>query len=143
MTATCHTHPFPLVTPRSPFRSILHHQANPYEQTSPTFLKHCSTLLALMETIFVPSLSLAKFPKSQTLWNSPLLLHPKPTSLAFSSATHHHLPKCFLLQPQERKNLEVAHASEAASPTATPTTNANDGERWLLEPVGQLHLPPL
>nr|XP_007146044.1 hypothetical protein PHAVU_006G008000g [Phaseolus vulgaris]ESW18038.1 hypothetical protein PHAVU_006G008000g [Phaseolus vulgaris] len=104
-----------------------------------------------MESIFLPSLSLAKFPKSQTLWNSPLLLHSKPTSVAFSSVTHHHLPKCFLLQPQggviskakEKQNLRVPHASEAASPTTTPTTKANDGERWLLEPVGQLHLPPL
>ncbi|KAK6646250.1 hypothetical protein PHAVU_L004437 [Phaseolus vulgaris] len=97
-----------------------------------------------MESIFLPSLSLAKFPKSQTLWNSPLLLHSKPTSVAFSSVTHHHLPKCFLLQPQggviskakEKQNLRVPHASEAASPTTTPTTKANDGERWLLEPVG-------
>jgi len=104
-----------------------------------------------METIFVPSLSLAKFPKSQTLWNSPLLLHSKSTSLAFSSVTHNHLPKCFLLHPQagvrskakEKQNIGVVHASEGASSTTTPTTNANNAERWLLEPVGQLLLPPL
>ncbi|BAT89120.1 hypothetical protein LR48_Vigan09g202800 [Vigna angularis] len=147
MTATCYTPHFPLVTPRSPFRFILHHQdhqANPYEQTSATFLSHCLTILAQMEIIFVPSLSLAKFPKSQTLWNSPLSLHCKLTSVAFSSVTHHHLPKCFLLHPQsgvrskakEKQNLGVVHASEAASSTTTPTTNANNAERWLLEPVG-------
>ncbi|XP_014516883.1 uncharacterized protein LOC106774410 isoform X1 [Vigna radiata var. radiata] len=103
-----------------------------------------------METIFVPSLSLSKFPKSQTWWNSPLLLHSKPTSVAFSSVTHHHSPKCFLLHPQagagfkakEKQNLRVVHAAEAASPTTT-TTNANIAERWLLEPVGSLSLPQI
>ncbi|CAJ1965164.1 unnamed protein product [Sphenostylis stenocarpa] len=97
-----------------------------------------------MESIFVPSLSHAKFPKSQTLWNSPVLLYSKPTSVAFRLVTHNHLPKCFLLQPQggvrskakEKQNLGVVHASEAVTPTTTTTTYANDAERWLLEAVG-------
>ncbi|KAK7376572.1 hypothetical protein VNO78_34515 [Psophocarpus tetragonolobus] len=98
-------------------------------------------ILAKMESMLVQCLSLAKIPKSQTstLLNSPLLLHSNPTSVAFSSVPHHHLPKCFLSQPlvgivrskaKEKQTLQIVHASEAANPTT------NDAERWLLEPVG-------
>ncbi|XP_027344885.1 uncharacterized protein LOC113857277 [Abrus precatorius] len=95
-----------------------------------------------MEGIFVQSLSFAKIPKSQTcsfsLLNSPLLLNSNPTSVAFSSVSHHHLPKCFLFQlpggvrpkARQNQNLGVVLASDAANPTT------NDEERWLLEPVG-------
>lgn len=95
-----------------------------------------------MEAI-VQSLPLARIPKSHAASSSslsPLFFHSNASSVAFRSATRN-FPKGFLTgvrsKAKEKSGLGAIYDSEAESP---PTAAA---DRWLLVPVGELHLPQI